>query len=96
MPQFISVSSSNDGINYQGLAEGGRIFAGGINTTFAEDAPSSNPLGLFGVGTISNLNRITQVPLTSLTQSFQYYKIRYSGQIGQSNPPQTQQYKLMK
>ena len=87
IPQTIEVSASNDDVNYQSLAEGGRIFAGGIDTTFAEDSPSFNPLGLFGVGIQSNLNRITQIPLTSLTQSFQYYKIKYDGMIDQSEKP---------
>ena len=79
MPNFISVSASNDGVNYIPLAEGGRVETVEFtNNEVPIGTPSYNPLGIYGLGDSQRL-RITQVPLTSQTQSFQYFKIRYSG-----------------
>ena len=69
-------SGESDGVL---LGEGARPGAGGIGLTWS--GPSSNPLNIYGIGQGNNLNRTSSIPETSLTSSFQYYKIRYFGNV---------------
>ncbi len=58
------------------LGEGARIGMGEFNNTVFT-SPSSNPVSIFGVGDDRNLSRTSSIVETSLTSSFQYYRIRY-------------------
>ncbi len=60
------------------LGEGARIGMGDFNNTVFTN-PSSNPVSIFGVGDNRNLSRTSSIVETSLTSSFQYYRIRYKG-----------------
>ena len=60
------------------LGEGARIGMGEFNNTVFTN-PSSNPVSILGVGEVRNLSRTSSIVETSLTSSFQYYRIRYKG-----------------
>ncbi len=65
-------SGEDDGVL---LGEGARPGAGGVGLDWS--GPSSNPLTLYGIGNQSNLNRTASIAETSLTSSFQYYRVRF-------------------
>ncbi len=50
---------------------------GNTNTIIFSSTPSSNPVSLYGIGTELNLSRTSSIAETSLTSSFQYYRVRF-------------------
>jgi hypothetical protein len=83
----LNTNGINDGTL---LAEGARPGQGGMPSTpgggpLIWSGPSSNPLSLYGIGDINNLNRTSSIAETSLTSSFQYYRIRYEGVLPENS-----------
>ena len=65
------------------LGEGARPGAGGVGVNWS--GPSSNPLSLYGIGDQGNLNRTASIAETSLTSSFQYYRVRFQKTVTQED-----------